>query len=143
MFFLFYEFEFFQPIDFLDLANESYLKVYSFDSTPSAVKRTVMSRIYYATFLFVREWLIRKGYSSTKNDHTLIPEYISRNGPFSHAENQNISSELRRLKKLRHQADYYINRNDCSRYGEYWINDDIDSAFEAARHIFQKFKRIK
>lgn len=140
---MFYEFEFFQPIDFLKLAEEMYCDVDSFDSMPSAVKRTIISRIYYSTFLYVRGWLIKHGYYSTKNDHTLIPDYINTNGLFSPVDNKYISGELLRLKKLRHQADYYINRNDCLRYGEVWISDDIESAFEAANDIIQKFQNKK
>lgn len=117
-----------------------YSEVDSFKSMPSAVKRTVINRIYYSTFLYVRDWLIGHGYYSTKNDHTQIPDYISTQGPFSPVDNQYISTELLRLKKLRHQADYYITRNDCLRYGEQWISDDIESAFQSANDIIQNFK---
>ena len=140
---MFYEFEFFQPIDFLKLSEEMYSDVDSFKSMPSAVKRTVISRIYYSTFLYVRDWLIRHGYSSTKNDHTQIPDYISTQWPFSPIDNQYISTELLRLKKLRHQADYYIIRNDCLRYGEQWISDDVESTFQTANDIILKFKNKK
>lgn len=140
---MFYEFDFFQPIDFLKLSEEMYSNADSFKSMPSAVKRTVISRIYYSTFLYVRDWLIRHGYHSTKKDHTEIPHYIGTKGPFSPVDNQYISGELLRLKKLRHQADYYIIRNDCSKYREEWISDDIESAFEAANDIIQKFQNKK
>lgn len=140
---MFYEFEFFKPIDFLDFAKEINLKVYSFKSMPSAVKRTVISRIYYATFLFVREWLIRHGYTSTKKDHSKIPEHIKTKGPFSYEDNKNISQDLILLKRLRHQADYYINKNDCLRYGEIWDQNDINYAFKTSESILQKFKSIK
>lgn len=137
---MFYEFEFFQPIDFLKLSQEMYDKADLFNSMPSAVKRTIISRIYYSTFLYVRNWLIRHGYNSTKEDHTEIPNYISTNGPFSTIDNRYISLELVRLKKLRHQADYYITLNDCLKYGDEWISDDIESAFESAHEIIEKFK---
>ena len=67
-------------------------------------------------------------------------EYISSEGPFSPIDNKYISSELIRLKKLRHQADYYVTRDECLRYGEVWIPDDIESAFESAQDIIEKFK---
>ena len=140
---MFYEFEFFQPADFLTLSQELYDKENSLKSPSSAIKRTVISRIYYSTFLFVRNWLINHGYHSTKRDHTEIPDYIRINGPFSPMDNYFVSNELLRLKKLRHQADYYISRNDCLRYGEVWISDDIPSAFQAARDIIAKFQNVK
>ena len=48
---MFYEFEHFLPIDFLELSKEMYSKLDSFESTHSAIKRNIYSRIYYATFL--------------------------------------------------------------------------------------------
>lgn len=141
---MFYEFEHFLPGDFLELSKELYFKIGTFESTPSAIKRNVYSRVYYATFLYVREWLVRyKQYASNKRDHTEIPNFIRHHGPFNPVDNQKIASDLERLKKLRHQADYYLTRDDCFRYGEIWINDDIDFAFETADNIINKFLQCR
>ena len=141
---MFYEFEHFLPIDFLELSKELYSKLDYFESTPSAIKRNIYSRIYYATFLYVREWLIRyKQYNSTKLDHTEIPNFIRHYGPFNPVDNQKIASDLERLKKLRHQSDYYLTRDDCFKYGEIWINDDIDSAIETSDYIINKFTQYR
>lgn len=89
---MFYEFEFFQPLDFLEFSNEIYGEYDSFNSMPSAVKRTVINRIYYSIFLYVREWLIQfDDYSSTIKDHSEIPKHIISSNLFQLIDAQFIS----------------------------------------------------
>ena len=53
------EFEDFQPLDFLDLANELNCNIEKFNASSSSVKRNIFGRIYYAIFLYGREWLLK------------------------------------------------------------------------------------
>ena len=59
------DFEEFKPIDFLEFSKELYENMGELNSNPSAIKRTIVSRLYYASFLHLRLWFINnKGYVS-------------------------------------------------------------------------------
>ena len=119
---MFYEFEFFRPIDFLEFSKELLNNIDDFDSEISAIKRTIFSRIYYSSFLHVREWLIKNcNYISTVGDHSNILDFLRLYGPFDSAKNMEIVSNLEILKKLRHQSDYYIKKDDVKRYNDFWL----------------------
>ena len=60
-------------------------------------------------FFFLREWLKKNtGYKSLKGEHTKLPNFIKKNGPFKRDKNSEIYDDLIHLKKLRHQADYRL-----------------------------------
>lgn len=137
---MFDEFNNFQPIDFLNVAKDLYSNLNDDTPNSSAIKRIIYGRIYYATFLFIREWLIEnEGYESFK-DHENVPKAFVNKGPFGRVRNKQISKNLKRLKKLRHQADYFITKplEGTALYRK-WLPDDIDSAFELANDIFNSF----
>lgn len=138
---MFHEFEFFQPVDFLELSKELFANFEDFESGISSAKRTIYNRIYFSAFLHVREWLVlNQNYMSTVNDHSSIPDFIRFNGPFDTSKNLEIASDLELLKKLRHQADYYISRDDCMRYNASFLDKDIDEALKIAEKIFNSFQ---
>lgn len=138
---MFYEFEFFIPSDFLELSNELLEKLDNFDCGISALKRTIYSRAYYSSFLHVREWLLHRGiYVSTVKDHSEIPDFLRLHGPFDSAKNMEIASEMELLKKLRHQADYYIKKEDASRYNSVWVDGSVEDALSMADDIIHSFK---
>lgn len=137
---MFEEFDNFQPIDFLNVAKELYYNLNDENPNISAIKRVIYGRIYYATFLFIREWLIENRDYVSNNDHTNIPKAFISKGPFNRVRNKQISKNLKRLKKLRHQADYFISQpSENSPLYEKWIPDDIDRAFDLAEDIFNSF----
>ena len=137
---MFDEFNNFQPIDFLNVAKELYSDLNEDNQNISAIKRIIYGRIYYATFLFLREWLIKnEGYKSYR-DHENVPKAFVNKGPFGRVRNKQISKNLKRLKKLRHQADYFITRPLVgSEEYKKWIPDNIDDAFDLAEDIFNSF----
>lgn len=135
------DFEDVTPQEILDLACELEDVKEDLNSTNSAVNRTVYSKIYYAVFLFLRQWLEKNsGYKSLKGEHTKLPNYIKKNGPFSHKKNKEISRELLHLKKLSHQADYRLTvpSKDSKNYKR-WKFTSIDSAFKIAKNIIKAF----
>ena len=50
-------FENFNPEDFLQLAKELENNLANLEVNESSIYRTIFGRIYYAIFLYVREWL--------------------------------------------------------------------------------------
>lgn len=102
-------------------------------------------RIYYAVFLFLREWLKRFTiYQSRKGEHAKLPKYIKKHGPFSEKRNNEIYNDLILLKKLRHQADYkLVVPTKYSKNYQKWNFTSINSAFEIAENIIKTFNEYK
>lgn len=85
------DFEDISPNEFLDLACELNQIKTDLNSTNSAINRTIYMRIYYAVFLFLREWLKRfMDYESQKGEHTKLPIFIKKHGPFDDKKNREI-----------------------------------------------------
>lgn len=103
-------FEKFSPIDFLKISEE--INNYSdiLNVNDSIIERTIFGRLYYASFLYAREWLSKNyGYKSKgPADHKNLPYFIKKHGPFDRIGNIRISDSLKELKKMRHQSDYYL-----------------------------------
>ena len=93
------DFEDVSPQEIFDFACElDEIKEY-LNSTNSAVNRTIYVKIYYAVFLFLREWLKKNtGYKSLKGEHTKLPNFIKKNGPFKRDKNSEIYDDLIHLK---------------------------------------------
>lgn len=142
---MFEDFEDFKPEYFLDFSKEIYEKSDLLNSNNSTLKRVIYGRIYYAVFLFVREWLKdNKNYNSTHKDHTTMLNFIRKYGPFDSCENNLIADHIYVLKKLRQQADYYIvmpNKNDKNHSN--WISMSIEESFEMAHYIIDAFIQLK
>ncbi|WP_292474258.1 hypothetical protein [Methanosphaera sp.] len=133
---MFKNFDDFEPKYFLDFSKELYDSAQLFTSN-SAVNRVIYGRIYYGTFLYVREWLKKYwGYNSTSKDHTQMINFIRSRGPFGFILNTQIADDLELLKKLRHQADYFITL-PCEGSKEYskWTFESITDAFNIAQSI--------
>lgn len=79
-------------------------------------------------------------YVSLKGEHTKLPNFIRFRGPFTYDKNKELSEDLILLKKLRHQADYYI--TVPSQYIK-WNFTSIVSAFEIAEDIIETFSKFK
>lgn len=135
------DFEDIAPREIFDLACELDKIKYDLNSTESAVNRTIYVKIYYSVFLFLREWLKKHTeYKSLKGEHTKLPNFIKKNGPFNQDKNNEICRDLINLKKLRHQADYRLTvPSKNSKYYKKWKFTSIDYAFEIAKSIIKAF----
>lgn len=139
------DFEDVEPKEFYDLACELNQIKKDLDSTESAINRNVYMRIYYAVFLFLREWLKKytSYYSWPKGEHNRLANYIRFRGPFEKQINELIYAKLNILKKLRHQSDYKLKiPNKYSKDYEKWEFTTIDSAFEIAENIIKTFNEF-
>lgn len=139
------DFENISPKEFLDFACELNQIKEDLNSTNSAINRTIYMRIYYAVFLFLREWLKKfMNYESRKGEHIKLPRFVRKHGPFSDKKNKEIYRDLNLLKKLRHQADYKLSvpPKDSSDYQK-WEFTSITSAFEIAEGIIKTFNDYK
>ncbi|MBQ6099324.1 MAG: hypothetical protein IJL02_05610 [Methanobrevibacter sp.] len=139
---MFDNFEDFEPLYFLNFSKQLLECSNCFEVNETTIKRIVYGRIYYATFLYVREWLkMNWQYNSTKRDNTQMLNFIRSRGPFNRVLNHKIRDDLFLLKSLRHQVDYYIT---IPREGEIggdavWYDESIETAFELADFIIEKF----
>lgn len=133
------------PKEIIDLAFELDEIKDNLNSTTSSINRTVYAKIYYAVFIFLREWLKKyMGYKSFKGEHKKLPNFIKSRGPFDSAKNKQIYDELILLKKLRHQADYMIivpSKYSINYYK--WEFTSIKSAFKIATDIIKTFNDYK
>ena len=133
------------PIEFLDFAYELEEIKKDLNSTDSSINRNIYMRIYYAVFLFLREWLKKHtSYQSwPKGEHTRLANYIRFKGPFKKEINELIYENLILLKKLRHQADYKLKiPSKSSPYYQKWDFTSINSAFKIAECILRTFKEV-
>ena len=135
------DFEDVTPRDIFDFACELDEIKEDLSSEKSAVNRTIYVKIYYAVFLFLREWMKKHTpYKSLKGEHTKLPNYIKKNGPFSRDKNEEIYDDIILLKKLRHQADYWlVVPSKSSKNYKKWKFTSIDYAFEIAKSIIRAF----
>ncbi|MBQ6512314.1 hypothetical protein [Methanobrevibacter sp.] len=67
--------------------------------------------------------------------------FIKFKGPFDKDINKEIYWDLKDLKKLRHQSDYYLEvpREGTKEYDD-WIFEDTDFAINLANKIINQFK---
>lgn len=137
------EFEEFTPTDFLNLASELNFRILEFDSSGSSIKRTIFNRVYYATFIWLREILSQNTeyVSNPFREHTRLPNFIKSKGPFDEGVNEKIYKDLLRLKKLRHQSDYSLKvpPKGTKEY-ENWLFCDEEYAIEVANKIINMFE---
>ena len=137
-------FENFQSLDFLDLAKDliKYNEEHGWKN--SSLERTIFGRIYYGTFLYVREWLSKNTDFNVRNngvDHKNIPKYIKSKGPFDEDTNKYISDYINQLRKLRNQADYHLKFPDKnSREYACWDDRDVSHAIDLAEDILNYFR---
>lgn len=82
------DFEDINPREILEFAGELDEIKDDLDSSKSAVNRTIYVKIYYAVFLFLREWLKQHmNYQSGVGEHTKLPNFIKKKGPFTNYKN--------------------------------------------------------
>ena len=138
------DFEDITPQDILDFAGELDEIKDDLNSSKSAVNRTIYVKIYYAVFLFLREWLKQHmNYESRNGEHTKLPNFIKKKGPFSANKNYEIYFDLLLLKKLRHQADYRLTvPSKYSKNYKKWKFTSIVDAFLIVESIINAFKDI-
>ena len=90
----------------------------------------------------MREWLVdNTGYVSSLDDHKDIPDFLRLYGPFDSSKNMKIASDLELLKKVRHQADYYLRKDDVLRYNQVWVDMSFEEALNIADDIFVSFDK--
>lgn len=141
---MFEDFDDFKPTYFLNFSEELHENMNLFETNNPTLKRVMYGRIYYATFLYLREWLKQNtNYHSTHRDHTVIPNYITAHGPFNELHNLEISTDFRHLKKLRQQSDYNITlpEKETNEYDN-WIWDSVENAFKISCNIIKSFDDI-
>lgn len=138
-------FENFNPEDFLQLAKELENNLANLEVNESSIYRTIFGRIYYAIFLYVREWLCENTEykSNPQGEHKRMPNFIRSKGPFNNVLNNERCSDIKTLKKLRHQSDYYLHIPDegTEEYNQ-WIFEDTLFAFCLADKIINSFKNL-
>lgn len=136
------EFGNFQPVDFLNIA----LELEDMSSIPnsqySAIKRTIFSRTYYATFLSIRELLNNNTeyISNPFGEHRRIANYIEFKGPFANDLNRKVAKYLRILKKLRVQSDYFLEVPPMgTKSYEDWLFYNTEYALNISRRLIKLF----
>ena len=74
----------FESSHFLELAKLLYEDVND-SEYKYALERTIITRIYYVAFLFLREWMKKENYGyllkNNGKDHSIIPDFIYRECP--------------------------------------------------------------
>lgn len=111
------DFESFEPIHFLELSKKLYDNNEKYKEYSSALKRTIVSRCYYAAFLHIREWLISHGKYESKNanDHFKVPDAIIGNIPTMDFVAKDYRDKLITLKKNRQVCDYDFKLPDTNK----------------------------
>lgn len=81
------------------------------------------------------------GYESRNNEHTKLPNFIKKKGPFTDYKNNEIYLDLILLKKLRHQTDYrlIVPTKHSQNYNK-WKFTSIADAYLIAESIIKAFK---
>ncbi|WP_405290772.1 hypothetical protein [Methanobrevibacter sp.] len=135
------DFEDVSPKEIFDFAYELNSIKEDLNSSNSTINRTVYVKIYYAVFLFLREWLKKyTEYKSLRGEHKKLPNFIKIRGPFDNEKNNEIYEDLLLLKKLRHQADYRLTvPSKYSQEYKKWKFTSIESAFNIAKGILHTF----
>ena len=132
--------------EFYQLAKELEDIKKDLNSTNASINRTIYARIYYAVFLFLREWLKKfTNYQSwPKGEHMRLAKFIRFHGPFYKDLNEIIYRKLIRLKKLRNQSDYKLEvpKKYSTNYYK-WDFTSINSAFKIAQDIVKPFFELK
>jgi hypothetical protein len=120
----------FVPEHLLDLAD--YLNNHQFRSELydlQCINRTVINRLYFASYLHAKEWILVHGeydslddYTDESSSHLAIVVALRR------LNQHNLSTDFFNFKELRKDADYDIVKiiND----------DDVKKAYEFANAIF-------
>lgn len=136
------EFGDFNPLDFLEFATELN-SIQKFESPNSSVKRTIFSRTYYAVFLCLREILSHNTeyISNPFGEHRRLPNFMECKGPFKKGLNEVLAKDIRVLKRLRVQSDYFLEvpLKGTKEY-EDWLFYDTDYAIAVANKIIIMFK---
>ena len=140
------DFENIEPKEFYNIAKELNTIGKDLESTKGSINRTIYMRIYYAVFLFLREWLKKftQYQSWPKGEHTRLANYIRFHGPFDCELNEIVYRKLIRLKKLRNQSDYKLQvpQKYSPNYNK-WDFTSINSAFQIAQDIVKPFKELE
>ena len=131
----------FEPINFFELSKELYMKMNGLDSNESSIKRTIVSRLYYAAFLHAREWLILEtDYESRgTGDHYHVPEFIMVHTSFPMNIKINLKDRLTSLKNNRHYCDYELN-NEFYSYLPDRYKFSLDDLFDFSDYIIRTLK---
>ena len=135
------DFNSFEPINFFELSKELYMKMNGLDSNESSIKRTIVSRLYYAAFLHAREWLILEtDYESRgTGDHYHVPEFIMVHTSFPMNIKINLKDRLTSLKSNRHYCDYELN-NEFYSYLPNRYKFSLDDLIDFSDYIIRTLK---
>ena len=133
----------FESNHFLELAKLLYDDVND-SEYKSALERTIITRIYYAVFLFLREWMKEENYGcllkNNGEDHSIIPDFIYNNGPCDNQTNHDIANNFKDLKRLRRQCDYFLELpSPGTDESKKWIRLSTRDAILTAEFIINNF----
>ncbi|MGL6298043.1 MAG: hypothetical protein ACRC1M_02635 [Methanobacteriaceae archaeon] len=144
------EFEYFEPLHLLNLAKNLYndlnddniMNNIQSHIPKSTIIRTIVNRIYYAIFLYIRSWLIEKyDYKSSYGDHGLIPKFFKEEKPLNpYVINKNITSRFYLLKNNRQYCDYELNVHNKEKICGKWFDTELEDLFKDAEYIISMLK---
>lgn len=120
----------FVPEHLLDLAD--YLNDFQFNSKLydlQCIRRTIINRLYYASYLHAREWILIHGkynsleeYSNESSSHLAIVSALRRLNQYK------LANDFFNFKELRKEADYDIVKIIS--------DDDVKKAYGFSNAIF-------
>lgn len=140
------DFEKFKPKDLLELSLELYNNLDNIPAESSAIKRTIVNRLYYASFLHVREWFIEnKNYKSKGPlDHSNLPNEIIGNTPMIEPFEKDLRDKLIILGKNRRFCDYELKIPELTNKNKKYYSHSLEKLIEYSENIiftFDKFER--
>jgi uncharacterized protein (UPF0332 family) len=102
------------------------------------VRSTIINRSYYSTYLYVKKYLIingfeiKKPYYYLRNNKKVITEHQQVLDKL-YDKNKKLSVKLKKLKRLRHKADYHPSK--------YVTIKDVTDSIDIMNEIFQNLKK--
>lgn len=128
------------PKIFLDFAkNLNNQKIKSLYGEP-IINRTIIDRLYYASFLCVRSWIeeniTNHGLRYNSDDHGIILDEIYNCDFFNYSEKYKINSFLNNLRDYRNDSSYVLSEDKLrspiiDKKEIIFISDDVDILFES------------
>jgi len=132
------DFEEFKPVDYYNLAKELSNNISNLNCN-SALKRTIISRAYYAAFLQVRQFLKNNGYEFTqRSEHEQVDTLLKKHNPIRNSFfSKDIRTKLYNLKKNRILCDYSF---ECPDTHNDWSKQSIDDLLSNSKWIIEHVK---
>ncbi len=141
------DFEKFHPRTYLEFSKILYENLDNYKTSEalySAAKRTIVDRIYQASFLMFRRY-IEEYYNYPPN--TVRPEHaeklIENGGFFKGRDNKKIYDYFYILKKNRFHCEYSFKKPNTNESSLGWSLKTIDELFIISEHIFDLIEKYE